>query len=61
MKMGGKEPDCLNCAYCGADMDLDAWCAHPSLDKEFPLGKYLYTGIEHCLKDGKLTLYERHE
>ncbi len=41
-------------------MDMDAFCTHPSIEKEFPWGKVLHAGVDHCLKDGKLTLHERH-
>ena len=61
MKMdNGKKPSCYNCAHCDADIDMDAFCTHPSIEKEFPWGKVLHASVEHCLKDGKLTLHERH-
>ncbi len=54
------DPDgCSHCAYCGMDMDMDPYCAHPKVKKAHPYGLNINIATrDFCEKDGKLTLWE---
>lgn len=46
--MGERKRECFNCDFCGMDMDMDPYCAHPKVLEKFPFGKALYNPNEFC-------------
>jgi hypothetical protein len=45
-----QKKSCFECDYSGMDMDMDPYCAHPTLLKDHPYGVVLHspTVVKYC-------------
>lgn len=42
------ERQCITCKHAGMDMDMNPYCAHPTVLKRMPHGQALYRGVPEC-------------
>ncbi len=52
---------CSSCIFCSMDMDLDPFCVHPNILKEYSWGLNINSAIKKfCSSDLKLREEEKH-
>ena len=48
---------CSSCKFCGMDMDMGPYCAHPNVTADHPYGLNLNQAVQiHCGPDLKLRV-----
>ncbi len=52
---------CSGCDYCGMDMDMDPFCAHPTVTAKHRYGLNINYAIKDFCEDteGNLTLWKK--
>ena len=51
---------CSGCKHCGMDMDMEPFCAHPTVTAQHPYGLVIGKAIERfCGEGNSLKLWEK--